>query len=105
MGLDSSLSYASRASDLADIAREKVDLLVVGGGYIGAELAQLFARAGVKVTLVFRSRLLPEAEPEISRALTGYFEDEGINVVSGVVIGAFAIVAIASVLAPVAPAT
>ena len=56
-------------------------LLVVGGGYIGAELAQLFARAGVKVTLVCRSRLLPEAEPEISAALTGYFEDEGIAVV------------------------
>jgi mercuric reductase len=59
-------------------------LLVVGGGYIGAELAQLFARAGVKVTLVCRSRLLPEAEPEIGAALTGYFRDEGITVVAGV---------------------
>ena len=59
-------------------------LLVIGGGYIGAELAQMFARAGVKVTLVCRSRLLPEAEPEISAALTGYFEDEGITVVSGI---------------------
>lgn len=59
-------------------------LLVIGGGYIGAELAQLFARAGVKVTLVCRSRLLPEAEPEISAALTGYFADEGITVISGI---------------------
>lgn len=59
-------------------------LLVIGGGYIGAELAQMFARAGVKVTLVCRSRLLPEAEPEIGAALTGYFEDEGITVVSGI---------------------
>jgi len=33
-------------------------LLVVGGGYIGCELAQMFARAGVEVTLAFRSRLL-----------------------------------------------
>jgi mercuric reductase len=59
-------------------------LLVIGGGYIGAELAQLFARAGVAVTLVCRSRLVPEAEPEISAALTGYFRDEGITVIGGI---------------------
>ncbi|MGQ0485878.1 MAG: mercury(II) reductase [Hyphomicrobiales bacterium] len=59
-------------------------LLVIGGGYIGAELVQMFARAGVSVTLVFRSRLLPEAEPEIGAALQGYFADEGITVVGGV---------------------
>ncbi|OAF07775.1 pyridine nucleotide-disulfide oxidoreductase [Bradyrhizobium centrolobii] len=57
-------------------------LLVIGGGYVGAELGQMFARAGVKVTLVCRSRLLPEAEPEIIDALTAYFRDEGISVVS-----------------------
>ncbi len=59
-------------------------LIVIGGGYIGAELAQMFARAGVGVTLVCRSRLLPEAEPEISAALTQFFADEGIEVASGV---------------------
>ncbi|MBA1142933.1 bifunctional organomercurial lyase/mercury(II) reductase MerBA [Mesorhizobium neociceri] len=72
---------STSALELQELPRT---LLVVGGGYIGAELAQLFARAGVKMTLVFRSRLLPEAEPEISRALTGYLEDEGINIVSAV---------------------
>ncbi len=59
-------------------------LLVIGAGYIGAEIAQLFARAGVKVTIISRRGLLPEAEPEISDALTGYFKDEGINVFSGI---------------------
>ena len=58
-------------------------MLVIGGGYIGAELAQTFARFGVKVTIIFRSRLLPETEPEISDALTGYFRDEGITVLGG----------------------
>jgi mercury(II) reductase len=67
-----------------DLEELPTSLLVIGGGYIGAELAQMFARAGVKVTLVCRSRLLPEAEPEIGAALTGYFEDEGITVVSGI---------------------
>lgn len=58
-------------------------LLIIGGGYIGAELTQMFARAGVAVTLVFRSRLLPEAEPEIGVALQGYFTNEGITVIAG----------------------
>lgn len=59
-------------------------LLVIGAGYIGAEIAQVFARAGVQVTIISRRGLLPEAEPEIGKALTGYFEDEGINLVSGI---------------------
>jgi mercuric reductase len=56
-------------------------MIVMGGGYVGVELAQTFARAGVTVTLVCRSRLLPEAEPEIGRALTGYLADEGIKII------------------------
>ncbi|WP_306131936.1 mercury(II) reductase [Roseivivax marinus] len=57
-------------------------LLVMGGGYVGCELAQLFARAGVLVTVVSRRGLLPKAEPEVSEALTRVFEAENINVVS-----------------------
>jgi len=56
-------------------------LLVLGGGYIGVELAQMFARLGVLVTLVCRSRLLPEAEPEISAGLAEIFRAEGIDVI------------------------
>ncbi len=58
-------------------------LMIMGGGYIGVELAQIFARAGVKVTIVTRRGLLPEAEPEISMALTSYFTEEGITVLDG----------------------
>lgn len=59
-------------------------LLVIGGGYIGCELAQMFSRMGVGVTIVCRSRLLPEGEPEISDALKRYFMEEGIRVVDGI---------------------
>src|SRR5579875_3345188 len=72
---------STSALDLEKLPRS---LLVIGGGYIGAELAQMFGRAGVNVTLVCRSRLLPETEPESGAALTGYFRDEGITIVSGV---------------------
>ncbi|MFW8635866.1 mercury(II) reductase [Cribrihabitans pelagius] len=54
-------------------------MLVLGAGYIGVELAQLFARAGVAVTLVSRRGVLPEAEPEVSEALEGYLFEEGIR--------------------------
>lgn len=72
---------STTALDLKELPRS---LVVIGGGYIGAELSQMFARAGVEVTLVCRSRLLPEAESEIGATLTGYFEEEGITVISGI---------------------
>lgn len=54
-------------------------MIIIGGGYIGCELAQMFARAGVRVTIMFRRWLLPEGEPEISEALAGYYEEENIT--------------------------
>jgi mercuric reductase len=56
-------------------------LLVLGGGYVALEQAQLFARLGSKVTMLVRSRLASREEPEVSKTLTGVFEDEGIRVV------------------------
>ncbi len=81
-GIDS-MPYltSTTALELDELPRS---MIVVGGGYIGAELAQAFARAGVRVTIVFRSRLLPQAEPEIGADLTSYFEAEGIAVVGGI---------------------
>ena len=55
-------------------------LLVIGGGVIGVELGQMFTRAGVKVTICCRSRLLPESELEISQALTGCLREEGLTI-------------------------
>ena len=59
-------------------------LLVIGGGYIGCELAQMFARAGVMVTIVDIVPILSAGEPEISTALGGYLRAEGIVLREGV---------------------
>ena len=80
-GIDS-VRYLTSTTALK-LERLPKSLLVIGGGYIGCELGQMFARAGVRVTIACRSRLLPEAEPEIGAALTGYFEAEGIVVRGG----------------------
>jgi mercuric reductase len=58
-------------------------LLVIGGGVIGCELGQMFARFGVQVTIVCRSRLLPGHDVEIGAALTGYLRAEGIEIRCG----------------------
>ena len=63
-----------------ELERLPNSLLIIGGGYIGCELGQMFARAGVKVTIVDIVPILLAAEPEISKALAGYFRDEGIIV-------------------------
>ena len=75
--------YLTSTSAL-ELERLPASLLVIGAGYIGCELAQMLARAGVKVTVLCRRRLLPEAEPEIGEALAGYFRDEGITIRSGI---------------------
>jgi len=59
-------------------------LIFLGAGYIGAELAQMMARFGSKVSMLCRSRLLPEAEPEISAALAQELRTEGINLLEGI---------------------
>jgi len=75
------------STEALELDRLPASLLVIGGGYIGCELAQMFGRMGVDVTLVCRSRLLPEAEPEISEALTTYLRDEGLKVLDGLAYG------------------
>lgn len=52
-------------------------LLVLGGGYVALEQAQLFARLGSTVTLLVRSRLASKEESEVSKALQEVFADEG----------------------------
>lgn len=59
-------------------------LVVLGGGPIGSELAQAFARLGAKVTQLERlPRLLAREDPEVSQALAQRFRDEGVEVLLG----------------------
>jgi pyruvate/2-oxoglutarate dehydrogenase complex dihydrolipoamide dehydrogenase (E3) component/uncharacterized membrane protein YdjX (TVP38/TMEM64 family) len=59
-------------------------LVVLGGGPIGAELAQAFARFGSKVTQVeMLPRLLSREDPEISELVRSRFVAEGIEVLTG----------------------
>ncbi|WP_067821160.1 dihydrolipoyl dehydrogenase family protein [Nocardia inohanensis] len=59
-------------------------LIVVGGGPVGAEFAQLFARFGVQVTMIVPHRLLPRDEPEAGELLAKVFAADGITLRTGV---------------------
>ena len=60
-------------------------LVVLGGGSVGLELGQVFARFGSKVTLVERGpRLLPPEEPEACELVAEVFAKEGIDAHMGV---------------------
>lgn len=74
-----SVPYLTSTTAL-ELERLPQSLLVIGGGYIGCELGQMFARAGVKVTIVDILPILSAGEPEISKALVGYLRDEGLVV-------------------------
>jgi pyruvate/2-oxoglutarate dehydrogenase complex dihydrolipoamide dehydrogenase (E3) component/uncharacterized membrane protein YdjX (TVP38/TMEM64 family) len=59
-------------------------LVVLGGGPIGCELAQCFARFGAKVTQVeMLPRLLIREDPEIAERVASRFCSEGIRVLTG----------------------
>ena len=72
------------STSLLDLETLPKSLVVIGGGFIGAELAQMMARMGVDVSVICRSRLLPQAEPEISEALSTAFRKEGIRLYCGI---------------------
>ena len=62
-------------------------LMVIGGGYVGLEMAQAMRRFGSKVTVIERSeRLLPREDDDVQEALRSLLEDEGIDLALNAVI-------------------
>jgi mercuric reductase len=58
-------------------------LLVVGGGAVGLEFAQAFARYGSRVTIVDgESRIAPRSDHDAAAELAAALEDEGIELVT-----------------------
>lgn len=70
--------------DVLRIEEVPGSLAVIGGGAIGAEIAQALSRFGVRVSLLEAAdRILAPEEPEVSRLITDVFAQEGIEVHTG----------------------
>src|SRR5262249_38761902 len=67
--------------DAVKAEKAPASLVVLGGGAVGAEMTQVFARFGSRVTLVeAEDRILPMEEREASEVVTKVMRDEGIEV-------------------------
>jgi pyruvate/2-oxoglutarate dehydrogenase complex dihydrolipoamide dehydrogenase (E3) component len=81
-GLDATPFWTNR--EIVRTERVPESLIVLGGGAIGAELAQVFARFGTAVTVIEAlPRLVSFEEPEASALLERIFKAEGITVRTG----------------------
>ncbi len=77
--------------DACRLAELPGSLVVIGGGAIGAEMAQAFSRFGVRVTVLeVADRILAPEEPEASQLVADVFGREGIQVLAGATIGSVA---------------
>lgn len=64
-----------------DLDRQPSSLAVLGGGAIGCELAQAFARLGTQVTIIEAlPRLLAREEPDTSAVITDALRADGVDV-------------------------
>jgi pyruvate/2-oxoglutarate dehydrogenase complex dihydrolipoamide dehydrogenase (E3) component len=62
-------------------------LIVLGGGYVGLELAQAFRRFGGHVTVIERnSSLIHREDPDVTEAMQQLFRDEGIDIKTDTVV-------------------
>ena len=62
-------------------------LLIIGGGYIGLELAQAMRRFGSKVTIIERNgRLAHREDEDVTEMLSDIFREEGIDIVTSATI-------------------
>lgn len=67
--------------EVLELERIPEHLIVLGGGYVGLELAQAMRRFGSRVTVIERgAQLAGREDPDVGAALLELFRDEGIEV-------------------------
>lgn len=77
-GLDKDYYTSDTIWNLTELPRQ---MIVLGGGPIGCELAQCFARFGTHVTLIQRGpRILPREDLEISDMIAASLAEDGVQI-------------------------
>jgi pyruvate/2-oxoglutarate dehydrogenase complex dihydrolipoamide dehydrogenase (E3) component len=69
------------STSLLDVEKLPRHLIIVGGGYIALEYAQMFKRFGSKVSMIIRDKeFLSKEDDDISDCIAGIFKEEGIKI-------------------------
>ena len=67
-----------------DLKKLPHSLIVIGANAVGLELAQVFCRAGVEVTVIeIKKRIAPGEDSDVSDALLKYLTEEGVKFITG----------------------
>lgn len=64
---------------ILDNTRKLTHLVIIGGGALGLELAQSYARLGTEVTVLEPAGFLPEQDPELATVALKRLEEEGVH--------------------------
>jgi pyruvate/2-oxoglutarate dehydrogenase complex dihydrolipoamide dehydrogenase (E3) component len=82
-GLDKAGYWTS--DDVVELKRLPKSVIIMGGGPIGVEIAQILAPLGVKVTLMeYFDRLLFREEPEVSQVVMASLQHQGVKLIMGI---------------------
>lgn len=69
------------SESVQELDRLPEHLIILGGGYIGCEFAQMFQRFGSRVTIVNRSEsFLPREDADVGEQVLSLFREDGIDV-------------------------
>ena len=66
-----------------ELQHQPKDLLIIGGGPIGCEMAQAFQRLGTKVTLVEGMQILGREDDELTAPVRQQLLDDGVTLLQG----------------------
>jgi len=72
--------------DLRELASKKDEFVIIGGGFIGSELAASLSGLGKKVSIIFPENWLNQRifPAEVSQYLHDVFDQHGINILTGI---------------------
>jgi pyruvate/2-oxoglutarate dehydrogenase complex dihydrolipoamide dehydrogenase (E3) component len=72
------------STSVQELGRVPAHLIVLGGGYVGCEFAQMFRRFGSRVTVVERAEtFLRREDPDVAEQVLRVFQEDGIDVLVG----------------------
>jgi len=69
------------SAGLLDLEELPKHLIIIGGGYIGAEFGQIYQRFGSDVTIIQRDdQLMPREDRDIAESIRDFLEEEGVRI-------------------------
>jgi len=72
------------SDEILSLKEQPESIIIIGGGVIGCEIAQFFARLGTKITIIeMMPHILPNEDKDVIRPLEKQFRKEGIRVLCG----------------------